>query len=213
MSGEIGGPLSVPGATVADMTTQITKPRDARSRAALTELTARGVRPKYLFFWGHQPQRDGGVGAGCLSQWWPAEFTVDGIRYPTAEHWMMAGKARLFGDDRALAAILAAPHPHAAKKLGREVRGFDGATWERHREELVVEGNVAKFGQDAALRDYLLGTGSRVLVEASPVDRIWGIGLAADDEAAADPARWRGLNLLGFALMETRRRLLTPAAA
>ncbi|MFE0628387.1 NADAR family protein [Streptomyces sp. NPDC058864] len=195
------------------MTTQITEPRDARSRAALTELTARGVRPGYLFFWGHRPQRDGSVGAGCLSQWWPSEFTVDGIGYATAEHWMMAGKARLFDDERALAAILAAPHPNAAKKLGRQVRGFDNVTWERHREELVVEGNVAKFGQDPALRDYLLGTGSRVLVEASPVDRIWGIGLAAGEEAAADPARWRGLNLLGFALMEARQRLLTPASA
>lgn len=203
----------MPGATVGDMTTQITEPRDARSRAELTALTARGVRTKYLFFWGHQPQRDGSVGAGCLSQWWPSEFTVDGIGYATAEHWMMAGKARLFDDDRALAGILAAPHPQAAKKLGRQVRGFDNATWERHREELVVAGNVAKFGQDPALRDYLLGTGSRVLVEASPVDRIWGIGLAADDEHAAHPVRWRGLNLLGFALMEARQRLLTPASA
>lgn len=203
----------MPGASVTGMTTQIAEPHDARSRAALTELTARGVRPRYLFFWGHQPQRDGGVGAGCLSQWWPAEFTVDGVDYATAEHWMMAGKARLFGDDRTLTAILAAPHPHAAKKLGRQVRGFDGATWERHREELVVEGNVAKFGRYPALRDYLLATGSRVLVEASPVDPIWGIGLAADAEDAADPARWRGLNLLGFALMEVRQRLLTPPPA
>ncbi len=91
------------------------------------------------------------------------------------------------------------------------MRGFDSAEWERRRFEYVVEGNVHKFGQDPALRDYLLGTGSRVLVEASPVDRIWGIGLAADDERAPDPARWRGLNLLGFALMEARRRLTSEA--
>lgn len=167
----------------------------------------RGAQPKYLMFWGHRPQRDGGVGAGCLSQWWPSAFTVDGMRYPTAEHWMMAGKARLFGDEASAARILAVQHPGEAKKLGRLVRGFDEETWLRHRWELVVAGNIAKFGQDPALRAYLLGTGSRVLVEASPVDRVWGIGLAAADERAADPARWEGLNLLGFALMEARARL------
>jgi ribA/ribD-fused uncharacterized protein len=187
--------------------TQPAVPAEARDHEALTALVARKARPKYLFFWGHQPQRDGSIGQGCLSQWWRSEFTVDGITYATAEHWMMAGKARLFGDEATLARILGTSHPNVAKKLGRQVRGFDDGAWIRARRELVVEGNVAKFGQDPALRAYLLGTGSRVLVEASPVDRIWGIGLAADDERAADPARWRGPNLLGFALMEARARL------
>ncbi|MDF2258051.1 NADAR family protein [Streptantibioticus ferralitis] len=185
----------------------ITHPSEARDRGALAALVASGVTPKYLMFWGHRPKRDGSLGAGCLSQWWPAEFTVDGVRYPTAEHWMMAGKARLFEDEETAAAVLAAGHPNEAKTLGRQVRGFDEELWARHRWHLVVEGNVAKFGQDPALRDFLLSTGSRVLVEASPLDRVWGIGLAADDERAPDPARWRGLNLLGFALMETRSRL------
>ncbi|MFE2427232.1 NADAR family protein [Streptomyces sp. NPDC059373] len=191
--------------------TQHGGPTSVRTREELAGLTGRGVRPKYLFFWGHQPQRDGSIGAGCLSQWWPSGFTVDGVEYRSAEHWMMAGKARLFGDDAALARIQEARHPNAAKKLGRQVRGFDEEEWIRHRWDLVVEGNVAKFGQDAAMREYLLGTGARVLVEASPLDRIWGIGLAADDERAPDPAQWRGLNLLGFALMEARMRLLRPA--
>lgn len=92
------------------------------------------------------------------------------------------------------------------------MRGFDQAVWERERSGIVVEGSVHKFGQDDRLRGYLLGTGDRVLVEASPMDRIWGIGLAADDERAQDPARWRGLNLLGFALMEARERLRAEAA-
>ncbi|WP_031008855.1 NADAR family protein [Streptomyces sp. NRRL WC-3773] len=183
---------------------------EPRSVAELTA-AAHGERFKYLCFWGHAPRRDGQLGASCLSQWWPAPFAVDGVRYATAEHWMMACKARLFGDAEAERRAISATHPKQAKDAGRSVRGFDSAEWERRRFEYVVEGNVHKFGQDPALRDYLLGTGSRVLVEASPVDRIWGIGLAADDERAPDPARWRGLNLLGFALMEARRRLTSEA--
>ncbi|MEV4441443.1 NADAR family protein [Streptomyces sp. NPDC049577] len=178
-----------------------------RSVAELTELVGRGERVKYVFFWGHRPRRDGGVGSGCFSQWWPSPFTVDGVGYATAEHWMMAGKARLFGDAEAEARVLAAGHPKEAKDAGRSVRGFDEEEWARHRFELVVEGSVHKFGQHPELGAYLLGTGDRVLVEASPLDRVWGIGLAADDERAGDPARWRGLNLLGFALMEARQRL------
>ncbi|MBB4934868.1 hypothetical protein F4561_005762 [Lipingzhangella halophila] len=164
-------------------------------------------RVKFLFFWGHRPPRSGGVGPGCLSQWWPSPFTADGIEYPTAEHYMMAEKARLFGDTDAEDAILSAGHPKEAKDAGRGVRGFDEAVWERERYWVVVRGNHARFAQHAQLRDYLLASGSRVLVEASPRDRIWGIGLAADDERAHHPDQWRGRNLLGFALMEVRSRL------
>ena len=183
-------------------------PAQARSREELAVMVAAGAQPKWLMFWGHRPQSDGSVGAGCLSQWWPAPFVVDGVEYTSAEHWMMAGKARLFGDDDAVPAILAARTPAEAKNLGRLVRGFDDARWTAARFELVVAGNVAKFGQDPALRGYLLGTANRVLVEASPMDRIWGIGLGAASEHAVDPSRWRGLNLLGFSLMEARERLL-----
>lgn len=174
---------------------------------ALIKQVSRGERVKFLPFWGHRPQPDGSPGPGCLSQWWPSGFTVGDVHYATAEHWMMAGKARLFGDAEAERAAVAAKGPAQAKKAGRLVRGFDEATWERERFALVVAGSVHKFGADPALRAYLLATGDRVLVEASPVDRIWGIGLAADDERALDPARWQGLNLLGFALMEARERL------
>ncbi|TQK51531.1 hypothetical protein FBY35_1934 [Streptomyces sp. SLBN-118] len=164
-------------------------------------------RVKYLHFWGHAPRRDGSIGPSCLSQWWPSPFVVDGVRYATAEHWMMAGKARLFGDTEAERQALTATSPAAAKRAGRLVRGFDDAIWERERFAIVRSGSVHKFGQHADLRDYLLGTGGRVLVEASPLDRVWGIGLASDDELAQDPTRWRGLNLLGFALMEAREEL------
>ncbi|WP_167468314.1 NADAR family protein [Streptomyces coelicoflavus] len=172
----------------------------------LTRVRA-GERIEYLCFWGHRPLPDGRLGPSCLSQWWPSPFTVAGVEYATAEHWMMAGKARLFGDEEAERRVLAAVHPAGAKKAGRLVRGFDEAVWERERFRIVVEGSVHKFASDPALRAFLLHTGDRVLVEASPVDRVWGIGLAADDEAATDPERWRGPNLLGFALMAARKRL------
>ena len=178
-----------------------------RSVDALLACTATGQRVKYLHFWGHRPQRDGSVGAGCLSQWWPAPFSVDGVTYATAEHWMMAGKARMFGDTEAERRAVDAVHPKAAKAAGRSVRGFEDSVWERERFALVTEGSMHKFAQHPVLRDFLLGTWRRVLVEASPLDRVWGIGLAADDERAEHPARWRGLNLLGFALMEARARL------
>ncbi|MFJ4872436.1 NADAR family protein [Streptomyces sp. NPDC088757] len=173
----------------------------------LTQQVSRGDRVKWLHFWGHRPHPDGHLSASCLSQWWPSPFTVDGVAYATAEHWMMAAKARLFGDADAERAALAARTPAEAKNAGRLVRDFDEAVWRRERFGIVVEGGVHKFSSDGALRAYLLGTGGRVLVEASPVDRIWGIGLAATDPGAHDPARWRGLNLLGFALMEARDRL------
>ena len=147
------------------------------------------------------------MGKGCLSQWWPVEFTVDGARYASAEHFMMAAKALLFGDAETAERIRAVPHPRAAKDLGREVRGFDEKVWAERRSDMVVAGNLAKFGQHPELRDFLLGTGGRVLVEASPQDKIWGIGLTADDERAASPENWLGLNLLGFALMDVRRQL------
>ncbi|CAL9294137.1 hypothetical protein SUDANB51_05927 [Streptomyces sp. enrichment culture] len=181
----------------------------AASREALIEAVRAGARAKYLHFWGHRPRPDGRIGPSCLSQWWPSPFTVDGVAYATAEHWMMAGKARLFEDAAAERAVLAAGHPAEAKKAGRLVRGFDEAIWARERFRIVVEGSVHKFGAHPDLREFLLSTGDRVLVEASPVDRVWGIGLAADDEAAMDPQRWRGPNLLGFALMEARERLRT----
>ena len=177
------------------------------SREALVRAVRAGAKVRYLPFWGHQPRPDGRIGAGCLSQWWESPFTVDGVRYPTAEHWMMAEKARLFGDTQAEAAVLAAGHPSVAKNAGRRVRGFDEGVWTRERFRIVVEGNVHKFRSDAGLREFLVGTGERVLVEASPLDRVWGIGWAAQDPEAGDPERWRGLNLLGFALMEARERV------
>ncbi|MEV6018002.1 MULTISPECIES: NADAR family protein [unclassified Streptomyces] len=182
------------------------------TRDALVSVVESGTRVKYLHFWGHRPRTDGRVGTSCLSQWWPSPFVVEGVSYATAEHWMMASKARLFGDAEAERQAVGAASPALAKKAGRLVRGFDETVWQRERFGIVVEGSVHKFAADPGLRAFLLGTGGRVLVEASPMDRIWGVGLAADDERALDPRRWRGANLLGFALMEARERLRVAQA-
>jgi ribA/ribD-fused uncharacterized protein len=170
----------------------------------LRRRSAAGERFRFLYFWGHRPRADGGASAACFSQWFASPFVLEGVRYATAEHWMMAEKARLFGDDAALVRVLAKDDPSAAKAAGRGVRDFDDAYWMSHRFDIVVRGNLAKFEQHPLLRDFLLGTGDQVLVEASPVDAIWGIGLAAGDPRAQDPAEWQGLNLLGFALMTVR---------
>jgi len=177
------------------------------SRSDLEAATRRGERFKYLCFWGHSKPSDGSVVETCFSQWYPTPFEVDGVRYATAEHYMMAGKARLFGDEAALERILRAPSPAAAKKLGRTVQGFDEQRWNEQRFEIVVAGNSAKFSRHRELRAFLLATKNRILVEASPVDRIWGIGLSRDDPRAERPEAWRGLNLLGFALMAVRGQL------
>lgn len=174
------------------------------SHDALLAYIAAGGRPRYLMFWGHQPTSDGRIGPSCFSQWFQAPFVVEDTRYPTAEHFMMAEKARLFGDEANRAQVLASRSPAQAKQLGRQVAGFDETRWNAARFDIVVRGNQAKFSQNTALGDFLRNTGTRVLVEASPVDRIWGIGLAADHDDAQRPQHWRGLNLLGFALMAVR---------
>ena len=180
----------------------------ARTREALCTEIQQGLVPAWLMFWGHTPSKDGCVTKSCFSQWWDGHpFTHAGVVYATAEHFMMAEKARLFGDEATLSRILAARTPAEAKKLGRLVQGFDDERWLEARWDIVVQGNLAKFGQHQELSAILLQTGSRVLVEASPFDRIWGIGMAASAQGAEDPGRWKGLNLLGFALMEVRERL------
>lgn len=166
-----------------------------------------GEKYKFLFFWGHQPPPEGGVDEGCLSQWWPCRFTVDGADYSCAEQFMMAEKARLFGDRAMLEAIMAAKRPKEMKAYGRAVQNFDQTLWSESCYELVLRGNLAKFSQDPALSAYLLGTKNRILVEASPRDRIWGIGMGKRNPDAENPMKWRGRNLLGFALTEARDRL------
>ncbi|MEY1518974.1 NADAR family protein [Providencia manganoxydans] len=165
-----------------------------------------GKKFKYLFFWGHQ-SKSNTVTKSCFSQWYPAPFIVNGNRFASAEHFMMAEKARLFDDQETLTKIINAPNPGAAKAFGREVRGFKQEHWDMHKFDIVINANFAKFSQNEMLLQFLLNTNERILVEASPVDKIWGIGLAEDAENIENPLTWKGLNLLGFALMEVRNCL------
>ena len=145
--------------------------------------------------------------SACFSQFHPARFVVRDVIYQNAEQYMMAQKALLFHDEECYKRILAARHPKDMKSLGRQVKGFDEAVWAKNRFRIVVEGNTAKFSQNPALRAQLLKSGTKDLVEASPYDRVWGIGLSVDEARRAGKDEWRGLNLLGEALMAVRDSL------
>lgn len=195
-----------------------------------------GDRFEFFLFYGHKPPLTG-VDASCLSQWFVREFSIDGQRYPTAEHWMMAEKARLFDDDEMLNAILESESPRDAKAFGRKVKGFDAETWNDHKFEIVVRGNLAKFDQNPMMKQFLIETARgqtdqqmvaeapqayrvsnnkktkqevgapAILVEAAGRDTIWGIGLGENNPKSRDPLLWRGKNLLGFALTNVRELL------
>jgi ribA/ribD-fused uncharacterized protein len=161
-----------------------------------------------LFFGSHRPMPGGKIGTSCLSQLWTSPFDVDGDTYVTAEHYVMVGKARLFGDEAMAAHILKTPSPEEAIALGREVRGFDRATWVAARPRLIIDANRAKFTGRPELGVYLTQhTGQKILVHTGPGNLVWGIGLASNDIRARSPLAWPGTNLLGFALMEVREEL------
>lgn len=164
---------------------------------------------EYLFFGGHSQKMEHVIDKSCFSQWYPSIFKVDGFTYTTTEQWMMAKKASLFDDNETLKKILTAEKPALIKTLGREVKNFDDDKWSKLSYQIVVEGNKHKFSQNDALKRYLLQTDNKIIVEASPVDTTWGIGLAQDVKEAADPFKWEGTNWLGFALMEVRDYLKT----
>lgn len=144
---------------------------------------------------------------GPFSQWYPVSFAEGPVVFQTAEHYTMFHKAMLFGDDETATCILRTHRPQEAKRLGRSVKGFDQVTWDQHKEDIVYRGNYLKFTQHNELRVKLLETGVRILAEANPYDRIWGIGLARTNPKARNPLQWNGQNLLGKALMRLRSEL------
>ena len=177
----------------------------AGKKKARDAYNAGGTMPSgpMVFFW-----KDGkNERYNFLSQWYSCMFTVEGVEYNCMEQYMMAKKALVFHDIIAYHQIMAAADPQKIKELGRNIRPFNNDVWIACREEIVYNGNLAKFRQNPVLLEKLLETGGSVLAEASPFDRIWGIGLSASDPAARDSSRWRGQNLLGKALMEVRATL------
>lgn len=164
------------------------------------------TKDDFVFFWGHE-DRSKGVSKVCLSQWYQCSFIVDGQYYNCAEQYMMAEKARIFGDEETRQQILAEYSQLAMKKLGRKVRNYDDDIWKKSRFDIVVKGNMAKFSQNAKLISFLMSTGDKIIAEASPKDNIWGIGLEETSPEAISPDKWLGENLLGFALMEVRDAL------
>lgn len=159
--------------------------------------------PEFLFFWGHTAQV-GKITKACLSQWWMCDFVVDGVLYNCAEQYMMAAKALCFGDEECYREILLEKDPKKIKALGRKVKDYNDEVWDSYKRYVVKKANLAKFCQNKELKEFLLATGDAVLVEASPYDKIWGIGMSEDDKDVLNPALWKGVNLLGFVLMEVR---------
>lgn len=142
-----------------------------------------------------------------LSQWQKASFVHGGMGFTHAEQFMMHAKALLFGDRAAAERILASISPAEQQEIGRAICGFDESVWVQFREGIVFTGNLARFRQNADQRELLFATRGTTLVEASPHDRIWGIGLSADDPRAHDRSQWLGLNLLGETLTRVREVL------
>lgn len=144
---------------------------------------------------------------GPFSQWYPCVFEIEGVRYNCTEQYMMVKKAQLFGDADAAAAIMATTVPSEQKAIGRQVKGFDDKTWHAVARDIVYRGNMAKFTQNPELRKFILCTFEQEIVEASPEDVIWGIGLGEHHPDAQDKSKWKGTNWLGQVLMDVRDAL------
>ena len=174
------------------------------TQAQIIERQNKGEQIDFCLFWGHTASPNL-ITKTCFSQWWLSKFEdEEGFVYQTAEHYMMAGKAKLFDDISTFEKILATEYPKDVKALGREVKNFDAEIWDKNKFEIVKNANFLKFSQDEALKKFLLSTDNQVIVEASPMDRIWGIGMGEMNANAKIAEKWRGENLLGFALMEVR---------
>jgi ribA/ribD-fused uncharacterized protein len=151
------------------------------------------VRGNFFFFW-----------SGPFSQWAIRPIMIEGVKYNCNEQYMMAEKARLFKDDFCLREIMKATDPAHQKAWGRKVQNFEKTAWDSIAREVVYRANYAKFTQHPEMKKLLMDTGDLVIVEASPVDKIWGIGLRETSPRAMDPKQWNGTNWLGEAIMRVR---------
>lgn len=156
------------------------------------------ISGKYYFFWG-----------GECSQWYKAPIVIENVEYNCNEQYMMAEKARLFKDEEALEAIMKNKNPREQKAWGRKVKGFNQAEWEKIARLVVYRANFAKFTQNEEPFTILIATKDLHIVEASPEDVVWGIGMHETDPDILDESKWKGTNWLGEAIMQVRNDIRT----
>lgn len=153
------------------------------------------ITDKYIFFW-----------SGIYSQWHLQSMTdiVSGIKFNCSEQYMMWSKAMLFNDSETADKILNTLIPKEQKDLGKLVKGFEQTIWDNNKYQIVSNACMLKFTQNPKLLSELLNSDNKIFVEASPFDRIWGIGMREDERGVEDENNWKGENLLGYALVDTR---------
>lgn len=154
---------------------------------------------EFTFFWSNKSP---------FSNWYKAGFKLEDIEFNCTEQYMMYQKAQLFSDEDIASKILKTSNPGKQKDLGRQVKNFEAEVWDKHCKQIVYDANYAKFTQNENLLKRLIKTKGTTLVEASPVDNIWGIGLAEDDPKVKDRNTWQGKNLLGEILTDLRENLI-----
>jgi ribA/ribD-fused uncharacterized protein len=153
------------------------------------------VREDFVFFWGS---------SSPFSNWYPSPFIHDDVDYNCSEQFMMAAKAKLFDDPQSLKKIMNTNSPREQKAYGRMIKNFNQDWWMLNCIDIMVPALVNKFLQNPDCRDAMANTGTKEIVEASPVDAVWGIGLSASNPLAWEKETWQGKNLLGVCLMRTR---------
>ena len=156
----------------------------------------------YIFFWKSREEN------GWFGNWYASPFTIDDINYSCVEQYLMRRKAIFFNDDNIAQKIMKTEDPKKHKSYGRKVKNFNEITWDQHKEQILYDGIYAKFSQNLVLKEKLLTTGDKILAEASPYDKIYGIGRKCDDPRALDEKKWLGQNLLGITLMKVRNDLM-----
>ena len=154
---------------------------------------------KFTYFWRNK---------SVFSQWHKATFEDDGVMFNCTEQYMMYEKARLMKDKESMRKIISVDNPRVQKSLGRLIDNFDQDRWDENKYDIVYKGNFLKFSQNKLMKQELLATKGSTLVEASPYDKIWGIGLEESHSDAKRRETWRGQNLLGEILTDVRDQLV-----
>lgn len=186
----------------SEVENRVVRPKNKEKTAHDEELGDEDLpdeRHLYEYFWRRH---------SVFSQQYNCQFTVDGTAYSSAEQYMMHQKAVLMGDQEIAEIIMALDEPQEIKQTGKKIQNFDAERWEEACQAIVERGNMEKFSQNEELKEKLFSTFPKTLVEASPLDDIWGIGVSRDDRRAWNKLSWKGQNLLGQILTKVRDKLM-----